>query len=181
MPDTFVRTRCSTCGKVLSFEDFSAGGNSCLGCSKSNARATTDFVRGPRIHRRNARNRPQDHRALDDLGEDAFDDIPEELINELVAALEAEAARRPLPAGNPVREVFDEIGIGRSSLEKQWIAWGFAGGFVANVVIAKYAQMSTGAPMGQFIGPMLLGGCVAGLCCAAIGWGFAKLREPQTA
>ncbi|MGE0601389.1 MAG: hypothetical protein AB7J35_18235 [Dehalococcoidia bacterium] len=178
MPDTFVRTRCSACGNVLRFEDFSAGGDRCLACARSRIAPSTEFVRGPRIRRTNARNRvPQAHPADDHY----LDDIPQELINELVAALEAEAARRPMATDNPVRDVLYDIGLGRSTLEKQWAAWGFAGGFAANVLIAKYAQMSSSAPMSQFIGPMLLGGCLAGVACAAIGWGLAKLREPQAA
>ena len=56
-------------------------------------------------------------------------------------------------------------------------AWGFAAGFAANVLVAKYAQMESASPMGQFIGPLLIGGLLAGATCAAIGWGFAKLRE----
>lgn len=178
MPDTFVRTRCSVCGKVLSFEDFSTGGNACLACISRPAASAHEFVRGPRVHRRNARNLP-DHR--EESYEQFLDEIPDELIDELVAALEAEARKTPLSPTNPVREVFDEIGLGRSPREVQWAAWGFALGFGANVVIAKYAQMASGAPMGQFIGPLLVGGVVAGLCCAAIGWGLAKLREPQRA
>ncbi|MEO8538610.1 MAG: hypothetical protein ABI577_02640, partial [bacterium] len=106
-----------------------------------------------------------------------LDAVPDELIDELVAALEAEAARLPATK-SPVREVFDEIGIGRSARERHWASWGFAGGFAANVAIAKYAQMATGAPFSQFIVPLLIGGVVAGLCCSAIGWGAAKLREP---
>ena len=77
----------------------------------------------------------------------------------------------------PVRICLEELGIGRSQRELSWAAWGFAGGFGANVAIAKYAQMASGATMGEFIGPLLVGGIVAGACCAAIGWGLAKLRE----
>ena len=57
MPDTFVRTRCGACGKVLSFEDFSAGGSTCLACARRR-RPSQEFVAGPRIHRKNARNLP---------------------------------------------------------------------------------------------------------------------------
>ncbi|MCZ7578944.1 MAG: hypothetical protein M5U18_18615 [Dehalococcoidia bacterium] len=106
-----------------------------------------------------------------------LDDIPDELVDELVAALEAEAARMPSAGPNPVREVLSELGLGRSPRERHWAAWGFAAGFAANIVIAKYAQMTTAAPMSQFIGPMLLGGLLAGATCSAIGWGFARLRE----
>jgi hypothetical protein len=108
-----------------------------------------------------------------------LDSVPDELIDELVAALEAEAAKVALRPRGPVREVLEEIGgVGRSPRERHWAAWGFAGGFAANVLIAKYAQMATGAPFGQFVVPLLVGGVLAGVCCSAIGWGAAKLREP---
>ena len=177
MPDTFVRTRCSACEKVFSFEDFSAGGNRCLQCSKRGATAQR-YVPGPR--------RPEPviggYAQEEEDYERMLDSIPEELVDELVAALEAESARRSGGPASQVGELFEELGIGRSQRELSWAAWGFAAGFGANVAIAKYAQMASGAPMGQFIGPLLIGGLVAGVCCAAIGWGLAKLREtPQTA
>ena len=174
MPDTFVRTRCGNCQKILNFEDFSAGGSRCLACSRGPS--STEFVRGPRIRRTNARNLRaprQEEQAYEEL----LDGLPDELIDELVAALEAEAAKLPASPANPMRGMLDELGIGRSLKERQWAAWGFAAGFAANVAMAKYAQMASGAPMGQFIGPLLVGGVVAGLCCSAIGWGFAKLRS----
>lgn len=179
MPDTFVRSRCSACGNVLRFEDFSAGGSACLACARLRPAPSSEFVRGPRIHRPNARNLPAARYIPHE--DDYLDSMPEELVNELVAALEAEVARRPITTSNVVLDVLDDIGLGHSTLEKQWAAWGFAGGFAANVLMAKYAQMSSAAPIGQFIGPMLFGGCLAGVCCAAIGWGFAKLREPRPA
>jgi hypothetical protein len=37
--------------------------------------------------------------------------------------------------------------------------------------------MTSGGSMSEFAGPMLLGGVLAGLTCAAIGWGIARLRE----
>ena len=179
MPDTFVRTRCSSCARVLSFDDFSAGGDRCRACA--GAPHAAEFVRGPRIRRTNARNLARGRAETEDDYERLLDGVPDELIDELVAALEAEAARLPASPANPVRGVLDELGVGRSPRELQWAAWGFAGGFGANVVLAKYAQMSSSAPMSDFIGPLLIGGVVAGLCCAAIGWGLAKLRDPQTA
>jgi hypothetical protein len=112
------------------------------------------------------------------------DEIPDELIDELLAALEAEAgARQRTDAAAPTAEdtllhgVLDEIGIGRSPNQLPWTLWGFAGGFALNVVLAKYAQMTSGGSMSEFAGPMLLGGVLAGLTCAAIGWGIARLRE----
>lgn len=179
MPDTFVRTRCASCENVLSFQDFSAGGTRCLSCTR--AGLPTEFVRGPRIRRTNARNAPpRQPQRRDDAHsyEEFLDGLPDELIDELVAALEAEAAKLPPSPTNPVRGVLDELGVGRSSRERHWASWGFAAGFAANVVIAKYAQMASGASMSEFIGPLLIGGGVAGLCCSAIGWGLAKLREP---
>ncbi len=178
MPDTFVRTRCASCSRVLTFEDFSGGGNRCRACAK--AAPSAEFVRGPRIRRTNARNLPPRYQEEEDY-ERLLEGVPDELIDELVAALEAEAAKLPPSPANPVRGVLDELGIGRSARERQWAAWGFAGGFGLNVVLAKYAQMASSAAMSEFIGPMLIGGGVAGVCCAAIGWGLAKLREPQTA
>ena len=98
--------------------------------------------------------------AQDDPSDEELDSIPEELVNELVAALEAEAARRANGPASQVAEIFEELGIGRSQRELSWAAWGFAGGFGANVAIAKYAQMASGATMGEFIGPLLVGGIV---------------------
>lgn len=175
MPDTFVRTRCGSCEKVLSFEDFSAGGNRCLRCSKY-PQGSPQFVRGPR--------KPEPvigGYSDDEEYERMLDSIPEELVDELVAALEAESARRATGPASQVGELFEELGIGRSQRELSWAAWGFAAGFGANVAIAKYVQMASGAPMGQFIGPLLIGGMLAGVCCAAIGWGIAKLREAPRA
>ena len=109
-----------------------------------------------------------------------LDDVPDELIEELVAALEAEAAKTPAVGDGPaaaLHGVLQDVGFGRSPLEFQWAAWGFAGGFSANVILAKYAQMTSGASMAQFIMPMLFGGIVAGAACGVIGWGIAKLRE----
>jgi hypothetical protein len=73
------------------------------------------------------------------------------------------------------------MGFGETRREFQWATWGFAIGFAANVVLAKYAQMSSGAPMSQFFGPLVLGGLVAGATCGLIGWGAAKLRETPAA
>lgn len=109
-----------------------------------------------------------------------LDEIPEELIDQLVRALEAEAAIRqtePAPADDPLRGLLEELGVGRSDRELPWAAWGFSIGFGGNVLLAKYAQMSSGESFGAFVVPMLLGGVVAGVACAAIGWGLARLRD----
>lgn len=176
MPDTFVRTRCVACDKVLSFDDFSLGGSRCRACLKIVKRKPAgQFVRGPRPAPALSGSVAAESE-LDEY-ERMLDSVPDELIDELVAALEAEAARLPIGDRNPVMEVLQDVGLGRTTREKQWAAWGFAAGFAANVAIAKYAQMATGAPFGQFVGPLLAGGVIAGLCCSAIGWGVAKLRE----
>lgn len=175
MPDTFVRTRCASCEKVMTFDDFATGGPRCVACSRIVRRQPRDqFVAGPR-RRQPA---PAANFSEEDDYERMLDSMPDELVDELVAALEAEAAKLPPAAKGPVREVFDEIGIGRSARERHWAAWGFAGGFAVNVALAKYAQMATGASLSEFLGPLLIGGVVAGVCCSAIGWGVAKLREP---
>jgi hypothetical protein len=121
-----------------------------------------------------------DYRAYNQM----VDEIPDELIDELLAALEAEAGARQrgetaLPAAEDtlLHGVLDELGIGRSANQLPWTLWGFAAGFALNVVLAKYAQMTSGGSMTEFAGPMLLGGVLAGLTCAAIGWGIARLRE----
>ncbi len=174
MPDTFVRTRCGQCEKILSFEDFAHGGSRCAGCV-TRAGAGQQFVRGPQ---REAviGGHPTDEAEYERL----LDSIPEELVDELVAVLEAEAVRRASSPMSPVAEVFEELGIGRSARDLSWAAWGFALGFGANVALAKYAQMASGAPMREFIAPLLVGGLLAGVCCAAIAWGLSKLREtPQ--
>ncbi|MCL6645254.1 MAG: hypothetical protein K6U88_09825, partial [Dehalococcoidia bacterium] len=105
-----------------------------------------------------------------------IDSVPDALIDELVAALEAEAAR--LDQANPVVGVLAELELGRTLRERHWAAWGFAAGFALNVGIAKWAQVASGAPVTDFIVPILVGGVIAGAACAAIGWGLARLRQP---
>lgn len=165
MPDSFVRTRCAACGEALGFDDWSRGSRTCARC-------------GPVVTRDTGNRRQATERARLTASAEAYerllDDIPDELVEELVAALEAEAAKSG-PA-MPVLEVLEELGVGRTPRERHWAAWGFAGGFAANIALAKWAQMSTGAPLSDFVLPMLLGGALAGLTCGAIGWGFAKLH-----
>lgn len=172
MPDTFVRTRCATCETALTFADFSAGdGKRCRACVAR--RPSGGIVR----RRRQPAPVVGGFDAEAEEYERMLDSIPDELVDELVAALEAESARRSNGPASQVAEVLEELGIGRSQREFTWAAWGFAAGFAGNVAIAKYAQMASGAPISQFIGPLLVGGVVAGACCAAIGWGLAKLRD----
>ena len=174
--DTLSRTRCAGCGKGLGFEDWSAGSSrcaSCVGIPGASGPAAT-FARSSPPARATRGNTPPSAETYERL----LDSVPDELIDELVAALEAEAARTPqIGAPNPVQEVLQEIGFGRSAREMQWASWGFAIGFAVNVALAKYAQMASDASMSAFLAPMLAGGGIAGLTCAAIGWGFAKLRE----
>lgn len=191
MDDTLARARCAECGGGLGFEEWSRGVKTCAGCRRTaGASPAAVYVPGPRapiprptrpgiepreaVRRRNPAGTPgADYERL-------LDEVPDDLIDEIVAALEVEARR--LESEQPgvasqLTEVLQEIGFGRSPREFQLAAWGFAIGFGANVVLAKYAQMQTSSPMSQFIGPLLVGGLVAGAACAAIGWGFAKLRE----
>lgn len=175
MPDTFVRTRCATCSRPLGFDDWSRGSDRCLACSAT-ARPT-HYVAGPQAPAPPRGGYPG-IAAQAEAYERLLDDIPDELIDELVAALEAEATLLQPTQQHPVREVIAELGIGNSSREIHWAAWGFTAGFAANVALAKYAQMTAGAPMSRFILPMLIGGVVAGATCAAIGWGLARLRQP---
>lgn len=177
MEDTLSRTRCRTCGRALSFDEWSSNGGHCDGCAPvigGHGPAAT-YVRGPATTRSPRRELADEAVAYERL----LDELPDELVDELVAALEAEAARLAQEQAPPtlVRGVIEELGLGRSPREGQWAAWGFAGGFAANVMLAKYAQMESSAPMSQFITPMLIGGVVAGLACAAIGWGAAKLKD----
>ena len=181
---TGVRPRCNGCGKGLGFDEWSSGIDSCAACRRDRFQATpaATFVRGPSAPRRGQPGVVTRKRRADNLAahEDLLDDIPQELVDELVAMLEAEAAKRPAVgdgAAAALHGVLQDVGFGRSPVEFQWAAWGFTIGFSANIVLAKYAQMSTGSPMGEFLMPMLFGGIVAGTACAVIGWGLAKLRE----
>ncbi|MBA4179950.1 MAG: hypothetical protein C0506_05110 [Anaerolinea sp.] len=173
--EALARTRCPGCGKGLSFDEWSSGFDRCGACRRfpgSDGPAAT-YVQGPATRgaiRSRVAASAEDYERL-------LENVPDALIDELVAALEAEAAHLPPTGASPVHDVLREIGFGRSPRELQWAAWGFSGGFAANVALAKYAQMASGAAMSQFIVPMLLGGVVAGVTCAAIGWGLARLRE----
>jgi len=174
MDEVSVRSHCVACGRRLGFDEWSRGLDRCPGC-----------VSAP--NRRNARASAAQQRAAAAAYNDDYiqmlDEIPDELINELAALVDAEVARRPhleaklAAAQGKAPAAADGIGFGKTTREFYWAAWGFAAGFGLNVAVAKYAQMSTHSPMGEFIAPMLLGGLVAGAACAAIGWGAAKLRE----
>ncbi len=176
MPDTFARTRCGGCGQALGFEDWSHGFNRCGACSQGirKRKNAANFVAGPALPA------AASYTAEAANYERMLDDIPDELVDELVAALEAEAMRRAIEPASPVRDVLEELSMGASSRERPWAAWGFATGFALNVALAKWTQMSTGGSFADFIAPTLIGGVVAGATCAAIGWGLARLREPAS-
>ncbi len=165
MAATAPRTRCAACSRPLPFADWTSGRPLCDACARPLA-ALREEVRAP--HRS-----PAEEAA-------AYEQIlaaaPDSLIDELVAALEAEARR--LDAANPLAGVLAELDLGRTPRERRWAAWGFAAGFALNVGIAKWAQVASGAPISDFLGPILLGGLIAGATCAAIGWGLARLRQP---
>ncbi len=182
MAETLARARCASCGNGLPYEAWSRGQSSCDNCTRLASRAgpAATYVRGPAPSRAPSGSQP---RAVDPTGATAayeriFDDMPDELVDELVAALESEMEKleREKTPKSPVHEVLEELGFNHSPREWQWAAWGFAAGFAANVVLAKYAQMTSGGSMTEFAGPLLIGGIVAGATCGAIGWGTAKLR-----
>ena len=170
-------TRCMVCAVALPFQRSSRGQHRCDACARLGAlrgpAATFSRTPGPAAPRQAAR---ATARAQYQQLEAILDQLPEDLVGEIAAALDAEARGDPLPA-TTLRAAIDEIGIGRSPRELRWTTWGFAAGFAANVAVAKYAQMATSAPMSDFVGPLLLGGLVAGCTCGLIGWGIAKLRD----
>lgn len=171
MEDALVSTRCHGCGDPLAFREWSTGSDVCRQCRQS--------ARGSRTTAPAGRAQP----AEDDYESYVrmLDELPDELVDELVAALEAEAAREPValpsPAVTAMQDVLREIAGPRSGRDIQWAAWGFAGGFALNVLVAKYAQMTSGGPLTEFLVPMLFGGVLAGAACGAIGWGVSRLRD----
>ncbi|MGH2632498.1 MAG: hypothetical protein ACRDG3_03725 [Tepidiformaceae bacterium] len=184
--DTLARPRCLDCGKGLSFDDWSEGVRTCAACiaSMRTAGPAATYVPGPRPRARAAAAPPLRRQVADEAAEyeRLLAELPDELVDEIIAALEAEAEKMAAPASpvTAMKDVLEDIGFGQSPREWQWAVWGFAGGFCANVLVAKYAQMQAGASMASFLMPMLVGGLVAGSACAAIGWGLARLRDPQS-
>lgn len=177
MPANASLSRCTSCGRRLPFERWSAGHDACAGCDLAGAAPAAVFERSagtalvaPDVHRALAEEYARYERVLDEL--------PDELVDELVAALEGELeARRRAPGPGLIGDALDEIRAGRAAGELRWAGWGFTAGFAANVLLAKYAQVTSGGTMGEFLAPMLLGGVVAGGACAAIAWGVARLRS----
>ena len=175
MDTVSISARCTACGRGLPFEEWQRGATECRTCLVAPVKAREAARKADPPTPLSS-----DYRAYNQM----VDEIPDELIDELLAALEAEAGARQrgetaLPAAEDtlLHGVLDELGIGRSANQLPWTLWGFAAGFALNVVLAKYAQMTSGGSMTEFAGPMLLGGVLAGLTCAAIGWGIARLRE----
>jgi len=165
MPAAANRTRCASCGRALTFADWTRGRPLCDACARPLAALRRELeAPGPA--------RADDPAAFERI----LESVPDSLVDELVAALEAEAAK--LDQANPVVGVLAELELGRTPRERQWAAWGFAAGFALNVGIAKWAQVASGAPVTDFIVPILVGGVIAGAACAAIGWGLARLRQP---
>lgn len=180
MDDTLVRARCGRCGRGLAFDEWSRGMDRCQQCAPHGASPAAAYVPGPRTSSR----APAGPAGFDFTGDELeqyerlLDDIPEELVDELIAALEEEAARRGTPEEpkGPLQGVLEELGVGQSPRDAQWAMWGFAIGFAGNVALVKYAQMASGAAMSEFVAPVLVGGLVAGAACAILGWGLARLR-----
>ena len=181
-----ARARCAECGKGLSFEDWSDGVRMCPACLASTRTAGPPRPTSP-AHGHGHEPPPSHAPLRRTVAEEAAEyerllaELPDELVDEIVAALEAEAIKMAAPTTpiTAIQDVLEDIGFGQSPREWQWALWGFAGGFSANVLVAKYAQMQAGASMSSFLMPMLVGGLVAGAACAAIGWGLARLRDPS--
>lgn len=165
MAATANHTRCTACRRPLPFADWTTGRPLCQSCSRPLGDLVREIQAPPRT--------PAEEAAA---YERILDTMPDALMDELIAALEAEAQK--LDQLNPVAGVLTELDLGRTPRERRWAAWGFAAGFALNIAIAKWAQVASAAPLSEFLAPMLIGGLVAGTTCAAIGWGLARLRSP---
>ncbi len=162
--------RCGSCGGGLAFAAYQRGETLCHVCLQMQDEPDATFAPGPKaraIVTRSRRAQPAT--------------VPDELIDELIASLQhSEAALANVPAGpgrETVREVLRDIGVGENDRELPWAAWAFAIGFTANIAVAKYAQVTSGATMTEFVPAFIVGGIVAGTVCGAIGWGLARLRS----
>ena len=116
-----VRARCVSCGKGLPFAEWAQGRNRCASCVPRDRQQPPRpaYVPGPRI---DVRSEPSEFERI-------LDQLPDELVEELARALEAEsgAARRPGPRAL-VDDLADELALGRSPREVSWALWGFATG-----------------------------------------------------
>lgn len=165
-----VRARCVSCGKGLPFAAWSRGREQCPSCAPlpPEGSPSATYVPGPRV---DLRSEPSEFERI-------LDQLPDELVEELARALEAESGpARPSRARGLVVELTEELALGRSPRETTWALWGFAAGFGLNLLVAKVAQVSSGAPMSDFLLPLAVGGLVAGGTAAAIGWGLARLLD----
>jgi hypothetical protein len=168
MDEVAVRARCVLCGKGLTFDEWQAGRQRCSACLAAG--------------RRPAAPRSEAEQLIDYA--QLLDDVSDDLLNELLALLDEEQARRrsprePVlpPEPTPIARFLADVFGPPTAREAHWAAWGFALGFVANVALAKLAQVQSGAPLADVVVPMLLGGVTAGGIGALIGWGLAKLRD----
>lgn len=168
--DAGAVARCASCGGGLAFAAYQRGETLCHVCLQMQDEPGATFAPGPKARAIVTRPRRAPAQA-----------VPDELLDELILSLqqsEGIAEQVPTPQGREtVREVLRDIGVGESDRELPWAAWGFALGFVANVGVAKYAQISTGATMTEFIPAFIVGGVVAGAACGAIGWAIARLKS----
>ena len=161
--------RCDACGNGLDFDSWAQGAEHCRRCRDAQPGGAR-FVPGPA--------------AASTRDDDAFvhsSDVPDALLDQiaeaLLAAEQGRAAPRHAEPASPLRGVLRDLEIGGSPRELQWAGWGFALGFAGNVAVAKYAQMASDAAISEFVGPMLIGGLVAGAAAGVIGWGAAKLKD----
>lgn len=168
MDEALPRARCALCGRGLTFEEWTLGRQRCSACR---ARG-----RNPAPHA-DSESPAIDYTQL-------LDEVSEDLLQELLALLDEEQERRtghrePVlpPEPTPVARFLADVFGPPSIRERQWSAWGFALGFAANVVLAKLAQMASGAPLVEVVVPLLLGGVTAGGVGALIGWGLARLWD----
>ncbi len=167
MDDVAVRARCALCGRGLTFDEWQTGRYRCGACRAAG--------RAPAPAREVAP--PIDYTQL-------LDEVSDDLLNELLALLDEERDRRhssrePVlpPEPTPLARFLADVFGPSSPREQAWAAWGFALGFAANVVLAKLAQMESGAPLADIVVPMVLGGATAGAIGALIGWALARLRD----
>ncbi len=162
-----TRARCEGCGTGLSYHAWEQGHTLCRMCVQVGTAPAATFIP---VQRTGVPARPR--RVAPPPNQD-------DLIDQLIASLETESAlsQGQSAQSDSMRGVLQDIGFGQSSSELPWAAWGFAAGFTLNVVVAKYAQMTSGASMGEFMPAFVVGGIIAGAACAGIGWGIAKLRE----
>lgn len=168
MDEALSRARCTVCSRGLTFEEWTLGRQRCSTC-RARARSLSPLS--------DSESAPIDYTQL-------LDEVSDDLLQEVLALLDEEQKQRashrepvlppdPTPLARFLADVFGPA----SMRERKWAAWGFALGFVANVVMAKLAQVTSGAPLVEIVVPLLLGGVTAGGIGAVIGWGFSRLWD----